>query len=280
MSDFLMREDSPLSECEWAAIDDAVVASARQNMVARRVLSIYGPLGAGLEAVHTNVFGNPTDGAVSYTGEADNDPVEAKGRAVTPLMIVHKDFRIGWRELELAHQLKLPIDTSAASAAGVFAARAEDSLIFFGNKDSGITGLMNADGRNKLKLTDWSNPPAAVENLVSAVTLLREKGYSQPHAAILSPNLYSSLLKVREGGNSLELEFARTILSGGVFESPSLGANQGIVLALGPQNFDLAVGQDLVASYLETVSMNHVLRVFETIALRIKRPGAICTLEK
>lgn len=280
MSEYLMREDSPLSESEWSAIDDAVVASARQNMVARRVLSIYGPLGAGLEAVHTNVFGNPTDGAVSYTGEADNDPVEAKGRAVTPLMIVHKDFRIGWRELELAHQLKLPIDTSAASAAGVFAARAEDSLIFFGNKESGITGLLNADGRNKLKLTDWSTPPAAVENLVSAVTLLREKGFTQPHAAILSPNLYSSLLKVREGGDSLELEFAKTILSGGVFESPSLGANQGIVLALGPQNFDLAVGQDLVTGYLEAVNMNHVLRVFETIALRIKRPGAICTLEK
>jgi uncharacterized linocin/CFP29 family protein len=49
---------------------------------------------------------------------------------------------------------------------------------------------------------------------------------------------------------------------------------------LGRQHFDLAVGQDLATAYLESRNLNHYLRVMETIALRIKDPGAICALTK
>jgi len=40
------------------------------------------------------------------------------------------------------------------------------------------------------------------------------------------------------------------------------------------------VGQDLNTAYLESKNLNHYLRVLETVALRIKRPGAICVLGK
>jgi uncharacterized linocin/CFP29 family protein len=39
------------------------------------------------------------------------------------------------------------------------------------------------------------------------------------------------------------------------------------------------VGQDLITAYLGPEEMGHRFRVLESLALRIKRPGAICTLE-
>jgi hypothetical protein len=39
------------------------------------------------------------------------------------------------------------------------------------------------------------------------------------------------------------------------------------------------VAQDLITAFLETSKMNHYFRVFEILALRIKRPAAICTIE-
>jgi len=58
-----------------------------------------------------------------------------------------------------------------------------------------------------------------------------------------------------------------------------LGDDRGVVVALGPHNLDIAVVQDLVTAYLGPNGMDHEFRVMESIALRIKRPGAICTLE-
>jgi len=52
-----------------------------------------------------------------------------------------------------------------------------------------------------------------------------------------------------------------------------------LVISPKPQYVDLAVGQDMVTAYIETANMEHRFRVFETIALRIKQPGAICVLE-
>ena len=52
-----------------------------------------------------------------------------------------------------------------------------------------------------------------------------------------------------------------------------------LILATGSQNFDLAVAQDLTVAYLGPDKMNHPYRVLESVYLRIKRPGAICTLE-
>lgn len=48
-----------------------------------------------------------------------------------------------------------------------------------------------------------------------------------------------------------------------------------LLVALGPQNLDLALGLDLSVAFVETTRMSHVFRVLETASLRIKRVGAI-----
>lgn len=278
MSDYLMRNDAPLTEGEWNAIDETVVSVARHNLVCRRLMTIYGPLGAGLESVHADRFAPPSLGAISYHGDVDDEPIEPTGRAHTPLLVVNKDFRLSWRALEMTRQLQLPLDTAPAAAAAVFASRAEDSLLLFGHEPAGVKGLLNADGVSSVALTDWSQSGAGFDNLVEAVTTLSGAGYTPPFGAILSPALYASLLRVYKDSDTLEISHAKEALTGGIFESPVLNENQGVVLAVGRQNIDLAIGQDMATAYLESKNLNHYLRVFETVALRIKRPGSICVL--
>lgn len=53
-----------------------------------------------------------------------------------------------------------------------------------------------------------------------------------------------------------------------------------MVLAQGPHNLDLVVGQDLITAYLGPENMDHTFRLLGGIVLRIKQPGAICVLER
>jgi uncharacterized linocin/CFP29 family protein len=69
------------------------------------------------------------------------------------------------------------------------------------------------------------------------------------------------------------------VAEGGLFRSPVLAENQGLVVSQGAYNFDLVVAQDLITAYLGPEGMDHTFRLLEILALRIKRPGAICTLE-
>ena len=52
MMDYLSRESAPFTEELWQEIDDAVVESARRNLVGRRFLTVFGPLGAGAQSIH------------------------------------------------------------------------------------------------------------------------------------------------------------------------------------------------------------------------------------
>jgi uncharacterized linocin/CFP29 family protein len=71
----------------------------------------------------------------------------------------------------------------------------------------------------------------------------------------------------------------KDVAEGGIFRSPLLEEDQGVVIAQGKHNLDLVVGQDLTVAYLGNEDLDHRFRVLESLALRIKRPGAICTLE-
>ena len=51
MSDYLMRDDAPFSEKEWAKLDELVVDVARKLLVGRRFIHLTGPLGVGVQTV-------------------------------------------------------------------------------------------------------------------------------------------------------------------------------------------------------------------------------------
>jgi len=279
MPDFLGHAENPLREEEWARLNETVVQVARRNLVGRRILDLYGPLGAGVQSVPHDEFTGVSPGTVDITGEHETAAVFTDIRKFKTIPIIYKDFLLHWRDIEAARIHNSPLDVSAAAGAAAFCAQMEDELIFHGDKKLGHEGLMNASGRATVALGDWTQPGAGYTAIVEATRKLNEAGHYGPYAVVLSPRLHSLLHRIFEKTGVLEIETIRKLATDGVHQSNRLVGDAGVVISVGRENMDLAVGVDMVTAYLGASNMNHPFRVLETLVLRIKHPDAICTLE-
>lgn len=277
MTDLLMREDSPLTSEEWAKLDSLVVEVARKTLAGRRFLHLFGPLGAGVQVVPVDRLGGVTGAAVGFEGEEAAEAVELAEREYIPLTTISKEFVLRWDDLALARQHGGEIDFSPAAAAAFTVARAEDTLLFHGQARE--PGLLKAKGRTTAPLGEWETTPgAALEAVLAAWNKLTAAGFSGDFALVLSNPLFAKLHRVNGGTGVLEIAQIRELVKT-IVPTPALKPNQALLIAAGPENLDIAIGQDLITAYLGPDGMDHVFRVFESLALRVKRPGAICTFE-
>jgi len=278
MTDLLARSAAPLSEEEWRAIDQTVVEVARRQLIARRILHVYGPFGAGIQDLDYNTFRGLDAAAVDIYGTGTTSAVEADWRVRQHIPILYKDFVLYWRDIETSRRLGLPLDTSAAAAAAAFVAYREDDFIFNGLPEQGFPGMLTVEGHNSLAPRDWSEVGAGFEDVVQATRILIDAGFPGPFAIVLNPMRYSQLHRVYANSGVLEIEHIRRLAEAGVYESPVI-ADYGFVFSTGSQNADIAIGQDLITAYLEATNLNHPFRVLETLVLRVRRPGSICVFE-
>lgn len=77
----------------------------------------------------------------------------------------------------------------------------------------------------------------------------------------------------------MEEERISKMLNGHLYNAPVLGSNKAVLVCAEPQYMDLAVGKDIETAYLESKDLNHVFRIVETVALRIKNKEAIIIFE-
>ena len=276
MSDYLMRADAPLSEEEWAQLDHVVVHAAKALLVGRRFITLTGPLGPGTLAV-------PVFKVCTGKGECEEGSCECgedectctathvSGRELIPMEIIENDFILSWRDLAANRQIGLGLELGPAGAAAAACARAEDEHVF--------DALLTAKGRNTVELQDWDEPGSALENVVQATERLVEAGFYGPYALVVSPALYAKTQRVFPGMGRTVAKLIGEIVDGGMFRSPILRPDEGLVLSLGAHNLDLVVAQDLTTAYMGNDGLDHLYRVMESLVLRIKRPGAICTFE-
>ena len=251
--EFLMRSDSKLTDAQWKAIDEKVVAVASSVLTARKFLSIYGPLGAGVPAVEIKTNG-------------------AKKLAV--LSELASDFTLSWRELETAERLNLPMSYSEVAAAAADAALQEDRLIFSGDEAKGITGLLSAPGKS-VEMTDWDKGENAFAAIASGLQSMLENRTYGAKVLVVSPDVFASLQRIQQGTGTLESARISALIEGKIYQTPVLPAKTALLLASDEQNMDLAIGQDLVTAYLGASGMDHDFRIFETILLRLKNPNAV-----
>lgn len=277
--DFLDRQAAPLTTEEWSRLDAAVVSTARQILTGRRVVEVLGPLGSGVYSVPYSIFSGKSAAGIDMVGDKEDFIVEASRRDMATLPMLYKDFKVMWRDVEADRHLGLPLDVSTASVAANFVAVQEDNLIFNGSKELGHAGLMTVKGRQTVTLTDWEKPGAALADVVKATGALSQAGHYGPYALVVSPVLFGKMVRVLPNTGMLELDQIKALVSGGVYYSNVLSGAKAVLLATGSHNVSLAIGQDMVTAYLGPANMNHVFRVLETVALLVRRPEAICTLE-
>jgi len=277
--DILDRKSAPLTEHEWARIDEAVVTTAGRMLVGRKVIEVLGPMGSGVYSIPYSVFSGTSSTGIDMVGEEDRFVVEPTSRATINLPMLYKDFKIMWRDVEADRHLGLPLDVSTAAVAGNYVAVQEDNLIFNGNKELGYEGLFTVTGRQTVSIGDWEETGTALADVVKAVGALSEAGHYGPYAMVVSPKLFGRMVRVYGNTGMLELDQVKALVSGGVYYSNVISGSKAVIVAIGGHNLNLAVGQDMVTSYMGPSNMNHVFRVLETTALLVRRPDAICTIE-
>jgi len=279
VAEYLMRDESPLTQEEWDKVDEVVIATAKQHLVGRRFIPVFGPFGVGMQTIFHDVFSGASDTSIDMTGDTEGEPLGSGKRDYKRLPLLYKDFQIHWRDIESSHEHGVPFDVSLAAASAYFVAKAEDDLIFHGSRDQGIEGLLNAPGRQKASKGDWEENGAIFADVVKASQILGEKGFYGPYALAMSAKGYAQAARVYGNTGRLELDQIKRICDAGVFRSEILGEDEAVLVSTGAHNMDLAISQDLVTAYMDTENMNHLFRVFESLTLRIKRAGAICTFE-
>lgn len=279
MPDYLNRSQSPLTEEQWENLEKAVIDTARKHLIGRRFLNLYGPLGAGVQYLDFKTYAGDFKAVIDFVGENDEGLFRSVERYIKQIPIIYKDFKIDWRDLETCAIQGLPIDTTPAAMSAVFVAEMEDDLIFNGNPNYGIEGLLTAQGRSSVEIGNWDEEGSAYDDVLKAAETLSIKGFHEPYALVVSPKLYSKLIRAYKNTTYLELDLIKKAVTEYVYKSPSIKGNKAVLVSIGSEYVDLAVAQDITLAFLEASKMNHYFRIFELVMPRIKVPAAICTIE-
>ena len=268
--DYLARNDAPISEALWEQIDATVIDNARQHMVCRRFLSLYGPLGAGASAVALD-----KERDESFEGNLGR----ITGRTILELPQLYHDFAIFWRDLAEQEKTGHPLDLSAAAAAAQKAAKQEDDLILFGSEALGVEGLLNAADSFKIKRGNWATGENAFKDVAHGIAYLSSNNMLGRYALVVSPDVYLDLQRLQQSVGVLEIDRIKGLVNDRVYPAGPFGLGKAALVCAEPQYMDLAVGMDLSVGYLEQRDFNHYFRITETVALRIKQPKAIVSFE-
>lgn len=280
MVNYSLHTENPLSQEEMERLTEVVVATARRQLVGRRCVEIYGPIGAGVQSVHLDTFLGQDVGNVDLLGDMDTHPVHSESRKTLQIPIIFKDFELYWRDIETSRGFNIPLDFSVGAGASAFCALKEDDMIFNGEQSLQYPGLLTVEGRLRYPLGDWDIDGQSFQDTVKATELLLSHGHYGPYVMVCGPRLFSKMHRIYRDSGVLEIEHIRNIVTAGVYQCSVIKDDITVILSTGRQNFDIAMAQDLRVAYLGAEKMNHPFRVFECLVLRIKRPQAICTLEK
>jgi len=268
---FLARDTFPFPQDFWDNIDRTVVETVRKNLIGRKFISIFGPLGAGTISVQID--------DLSSVEETADGAVRTSGRNLVELPQIFEDFTLSWRDIENSEMTGSPLDLSRAIIASQAMARKEDSLIFFGNEFLGCEGLLNAKGTTKMKREDWSTGEHAFSDIAKGLSVFESKGIIGRCALAVSPDIFVLLQRIQPALGMMEADRIKQMLGGLLFIAPVLGKNKAVLVCAEPQYLDLAVGKDMETGYLEPNDFNHTFRIMETAALRIKCRDAIIVYE-
>lgn len=264
--DHLNRYQASFGEGVWNQIDRAAMKAAGDRLTARRFLDVEGPYGPGLTTIEV--------GNDDYCRQPGPDEAGAViGRAISVPMI-RKSFRLSVRRVAAYLDNGLPLNLSPVEDAAEAVAAREEEMIYRGQSDFGLDGLLTAAARNRHNSGDWSDLDRVIDDVLAAITKLDDGGFRGPYAMVLAPSLYNGLFRRYPGTELVQLEHLRRLCTQGIHKASIDGG-----AIIDPLAGVLVLGQDLMTGYSGHDGIHYELYVSESIVLRLDQPEAICTLD-
>jgi uncharacterized linocin/CFP29 family protein len=271
---FLHSHD-PLTPQEWETLKKTVRGIGNSSVL-RRFIESTEERGAGTQTAPTKAIVGITEGRKGLMGD-DTSEVPAMMTSAGIIPILYKDFTLHWRDIEQARATHQGIPMAKAAAAAAICARAEERFVLFGDEALGYEGLMNARGRCALTDIRWDRRGDAFDNFRKATRMLMSKGHTGPYASLVTPKNYAYMHRVIDDSSLPEIAYVKELVTGGVFATPMIKDQSGLVVSIGRQNVEMVVAVDTAAAFLGSKQMNPHFRVFKAVYLRILRSDAICT---
>ena len=246
-------------------IEQAAIAAARDILTGRIIIDVEGPYGLGLTTVEV---GNDD----LCREPAPNEASAVVSRALSVPMI-YRRFSLSKRRIAAFEDTGQPLHFRVAEDAAQAVAAREEDFIYRGQVDFHLQGLLTAEGRNILQGGNWANVDEVLDNVISAVNMLDNRGYRGPYGLALAPALYNNLFRRYAGTELLQIEHMKRLCTRGIVKADIEGG----VLVAKDVGY-IILGQDLQVSYLGPDAAHENFTVSESIVLKIEAPDAICTI--
>ncbi len=231
----------------------------------RKVLEVV-HVGRGVEAI-------PSEEIVA------EEVIRSKVSKFVMLSELSTQFSVKVRTLDYWGRTGIQPDLAPLLLASTKLALAEDKIILEGDLERGWPGLLTCKMSIRDELSDWSVPGNPVIDVSKAVKKLVDEAIPPPYVLLVSPSRYADLLKYTEKTGVMELERVRALVSD-VVQTPLLSDSDVLVISTNKYVIDLVIGADTVLDYLGPSADEHLYRLWETLALRIKNPKAVVHLMK
>jgi uncharacterized linocin/CFP29 family protein len=128
---------------------------------------------------------------------------------------------------------------------------------------------------------DWDLGRNVFNAIIGATLKLEENGHFKPYACVLGHNLFRAVNAPVPNSMVLPRDGIMPFLEGGpLLRASSLRRSQGLVVSMLGEPAEIVVPSDISVRYLQaTLDGEHVFRVSQRFALRVKEPSAIALLE-
>jgi uncharacterized linocin/CFP29 family protein len=259
------KTSSPVSSELIQRLEEAAVSAARDVISGRCIIDVEGAYGVGLTTVEV---GNDDKCREPKPEEAS----AVVSRAVSVPMI-YRRFAISKRRIAAWQQMGQPLNVRAAEDAGQAVAAREEEFIYQGQTDFHLGGLLTVAGRQILKAGNWSNVEQVLEDVITAVNMLDDKGYRGPYGLALAPELYNNLFRRYPGSDLVQIEHLKRLCTRGIVKAHIEG---GVLIARDVGS--IVIGQDLQITHLNSDAAHENFSASESIVLKIEAPEAICTI--
>lgn len=242
---------------EWSYFKEKINEVVNSNRVFRKYLPGYSP-GRGVEAVVVEEI---------EVGET----ISPKTRKLIPLEELSAKFSISQHMIDHARRRGEKPDFSSALYAAAKFGLMEDEYL--------LKQLLSVKDSLTSEISDWLKGGSAVEEISKALSIFVKENIPGPYILFISPARFSKLVTVHEKTGVMELTRLKNIVDE-VVALRQLPDDMALLVSANQYMLDIAIGADTVLDYIGPENGNHVFRLWETLALRVKYPKAIMLLKQ
>lgn len=250
----LKRKLAPLTEKAWNEIDDTAEKILKNQLSARKAVTVKGPNGWDFNVI--------TEGKLENIEKSKNG-VKSGQYQVKPLTEARITFELNRWELDNIERGAKDIDLDPLEEAVKKIAVFEDSSIFNGLKSANIEGL-KSKAANTLDL--GNNSSEILDNISRATLLLNKAMTDKPYTLIVSEKAWTKIYSDNQGGYPLSKRIKNLIGGNIILSSVIDGA---LLIPTGDDDLELTIGKDFAIGYEDSNSEKVKLFISESFTFRV-----------